>query len=48
MANEELVQRGYLATGKLKGDPFGDFEELNIGATTIKELGSGSITGESH
>lgn len=38
MANEELVQRGYLASGRLKGDPFGDFEELNIGATTIKEL----------
>jgi hypothetical protein len=38
MANEELVQKGYLATGKLKGDPFGDFEELNVGATTIKEL----------
>jgi type I restriction enzyme M protein len=38
MANEELVQRGYVATGKLKGDPFGDFEELNIGTTTIKEL----------
>lgn len=38
MANEELTQRGYLATGKLKGDPFGDYEELNIGSTTIKEL----------
>lgn len=38
MANEELIQRSYLSSGKLKGDPFGDFEELNVGATTIKEL----------
>lgn len=38
MANEELVQRGYLTSGKLKGEPFGDYEELNIGSTTIKEL----------
>lgn len=38
MANEELVQRGYLATGKLKGSPFGDFEELNIGASSVAEL----------
>src|SRR2546421_5381790 len=38
MANEELTQRGYLATGTLKGDSFGDFELLNIGSTTISEL----------
>jgi type I restriction enzyme M protein len=38
MSNEELNQRGYLASGKLKGGKFGDFEELNIGATSIKEL----------
>lgn len=38
MANEELIQRKYLVTGKLKGDPFGSFEELNIGNTSIKEL----------
>jgi len=38
MSNEELIQRGYLASGRLKGDPFGDFEELNLGATTIREL----------
>lgn len=38
MSNEELNQRNYLATGKLKGDKFGDFEELNIGATSVKEL----------
>jgi len=38
MANEELVQRKYLSTGALKGDPFGSFEELNIGSTSISEL----------
>jgi type I restriction enzyme M protein len=38
MANEELTQRGYLASGKLKGIPFGEFEELNIGSTSVKEL----------
>lgn len=38
MANEELTQRGYLASGSLRGQKFGDFEELNIGATTVKEL----------
>jgi type I restriction enzyme M protein len=38
MANEELNQRGYLATGKLTGDKFGEFERLNIGATSVREL----------
>lgn len=38
MANEELIQRGYLASGALKGDTFGEYELLNIGQTTIKEL----------
>lgn len=38
MANEELTQRGYLASGSLKGAPFGDFEELNLGATRVSEL----------
>jgi type I restriction enzyme M protein len=38
VANEELVQRGYLSTGRLRGAQFGKFEELNIGATTIAEL----------
>ena len=38
MANEELVQRGYLSSKKLRGDPFGHFEELNIGHTSIDEL----------
>lgn len=38
MANEELVQRGYLKGGKLWGEPFGSFYLLNIGATTVREL----------
>jgi len=38
VANEELHQRGYLSTGKLKGTKFGIFEELNIGGTTVQEL----------
>ncbi|MEX2181909.1 MAG: N-6 DNA methylase [Gemmatimonadaceae bacterium] len=44
MANEELHQRGYLANGKLRGDKFGDFESLNIGGTTIKELKANGVT----
>lgn len=43
MANEELTQRGYLASGYLRGDTFGEFELLNIGATTIKELTSAGV-----
>jgi type I restriction enzyme M protein len=38
MANEELVQRGYLVGGAIKGGAFGLFEELNIGATSVTEL----------
>jgi type I restriction-modification system DNA methylase subunit len=38
MGNEELHQRKYLASGKLKGGKFGDFEELNIGGTHVEEL----------
>ena len=38
VANEELIQRGYLTSGTLKGDTFGAFEHLNLGATSIKEL----------
>lgn len=43
MANEELVQRKYLVTGELKGDRFGAFEELNIGATSVAELGAAGV-----
>ena len=38
MASEELIQRGYIDFGKLKGDAFGVYEELNIGATTLRNL----------
>lgn len=44
MANEELVQRNYLATGRLAGDPFGHFEEFNLGSTTLKELVAAGIS----
>lgn len=43
MANEELIQRGYLASGKLRGQVFGPFEELNIGATSLGELRSAGL-----
>ena len=43
MSNEELNQRGYLASGKLRGNKFGDFEELNIGATSVRELRSAGV-----
>lgn len=39
MPNEDLVQRGYIDTdGKLRGRRFGDFEELDLGNTSVKEL----------
>jgi type I restriction enzyme M protein len=44
MPNEELVQRGYLSTGNLRGIPFGEFEELNIGATSIAELVAAGVS----
>lgn len=37
---EELIKRKYYLAGMLKGDPFGVFEELNIGETSISELKS--------
>ncbi|MCB2108329.1 MAG: N-6 DNA methylase, partial [Rhodobacteraceae bacterium] len=40
MSNEELNQRGYLTNGRIKGTKFGEFEELNIGSTSINELKS--------
>ena len=38
MANEQLLQSGYLSTGTLRGEPFGPYELLNLGATTAREL----------
>nr|WP_294564228.1 N-6 DNA methylase [uncultured Rhodopila sp.] len=43
MSNEELNQRKYLSSGKLKGSTFGDFEELNIGSTSIRELKAAGV-----
>jgi type I restriction-modification system DNA methylase subunit len=38
MANEELSQRGYLSTGRLKGERFGPYEKLDLGKTSVAEL----------
>lgn len=38
--NEELLQRGYFANGKLKGAPYGKFEKFDLGGTNIAELES--------
>lgn len=38
MSNEELNQRGYMASSGLKGDTFGSFELLNLGATSLAAL----------
>ena len=43
MASEELIQRGYLEGGNLKGDAFGVYEQLNIGATTLRDLRSSGL-----
>jgi len=43
LANEELHQRGYLSSGKLKGAKFGPFEEFNLGGTTVKELKANGV-----
>jgi type I restriction enzyme M protein len=38
--NEELLQRGYYKNGNLKGEPYGQFEKFELGATRIGELES--------
>jgi len=38
MVNEELLQRGYIQNGELKGEPYGLFELFSLGSTTINEL----------
>lgn len=40
MPNEELIQRGYLDDAGLKGDVYGSFEHLSLGATNVRELRS--------
>jgi len=43
VSNEELNQRRYVASGKLKGDTYGNLEELNLGSTTVSELASSGV-----
>ncbi|MFB9882072.1 N-6 DNA methylase [Planobispora siamensis] len=38
MSTEELAQKGYLTTEGIKGKRFGDFELLELGATTLSTL----------
>lgn len=38
MASEELLQRNYLDSGTLRGDTFGSYEHLNLGATSLGAL----------
>lgn len=38
MPGEELIQRGYIRAGQIKGTRFGSYEELNLGQTTVGEL----------
>lgn len=38
MASEELNQNGYMAGNELRGERFGKYEHLNIGATSIAAL----------
>jgi type I restriction enzyme M protein len=38
LASEELQQRNYLSSGQLKGESFGSFEHLSLGATRLDAL----------
>lgn len=38
MASEELIQRGYFVGDTLRGEKYGRYEHLNIGATSIDAL----------
>ena len=38
MSSEELIQRGYVAADGLRGDPFGLYERLSIGSTSLSAL----------
>jgi type I restriction enzyme M protein len=41
---EDLTSEGYLATGALRGEPYGDFEMLRLGQTPVSELVSVGLT----
>jgi type I restriction enzyme M protein len=43
VSNEELNQRNYMATGAIRGDTFGSFEHLNLGATSLSALVAAGI-----
>ncbi len=45
MASEELRQRGFLKSGSLKGESFGKYEEINIGATSLDALVKAGLEG---
>lgn len=38
--NEEILQRGYVVNGKIKGDPYGKYERFELGGTNVGELQS--------
>ncbi len=41
---EELNQRGYLKTGDLRGDRYGDYEVLEIGSTSVRTLAKAGLS----
>lgn len=44
MASEELTQRGYWSPGqRLKGTPFGTYEQLDLGSTTFATLAKAGV-----
>jgi hypothetical protein len=44
MSSEEILKHGYLITGSLKGNPFGEFEDFMLGETHVAELVSSGIS----
>jgi type I restriction enzyme M protein len=42
--SEDLAREGYLRSGTLTGIPYGDFEALTLGATTVAELVAAGVT----
>ena len=46
MPSEEIIQRNYLVESKLKGSPFGKYEILELGSTTVNSLISVGLLGD--
>lgn len=44
MPSEDITREQYLASGSLRGNPFGDFEVLSLGATYVSELVTTGVT----